>query len=121
MMDPVSRLSVDEGHYWVYVLRCNDGSYYQGYSANLRRQLRAMALGISSKRVAEHLPLCLVGARPHSNREESAQSRDELKTCTDERLADIASEAGWYSGLDLRQALIGNNVGDLRLISTVWR
>ena len=45
--------------YWVYMLRCSDGSLYTGYTVDLRRRLASHRSGRGSKYTRSRLPVAL--------------------------------------------------------------
>ncbi len=45
---------------WVYILRCQDGSYYTGSTPNLERRLAEHQLGLGGTYTALRLPVDLV-------------------------------------------------------------
>lgn len=46
--------------YWVYVLRCGDGSLYTGTAANVQKRLAVHQSGKGAKYTRSHLPVALV-------------------------------------------------------------
>jgi len=48
--------------YWVYILRCSDGSLYTGYTKDLPRRLKAHLSGRASKYTRSRLPVTLAHA-----------------------------------------------------------
>lgn len=45
--------------YWVYILRCGDGSLYTGTAADVERRLAAHQRGKGAKYTRSHLPVSL--------------------------------------------------------------
>jgi putative endonuclease len=62
--------------WWVYILRCRDGSLYTGITNNLPRRLAAHRLGKGSMYVRARLPARLVYREPQRDR--SAALRREM-------------------------------------------
>lgn len=54
--------------WWVYILRCRDGSLYTGITNNLPRRLAAHRLGKGSSYVRSRLPARLVYREPQGDR-----------------------------------------------------
>ena len=46
--------------YWVYILRCGDGTLYTGIAADIERRLRAHQSGTGAKYPRGRGPLCVV-------------------------------------------------------------
>ncbi len=46
--------------YWVYILRCGDGTLYTGIAADVERRLRAHQSGTGAKYTRGRGPLCVV-------------------------------------------------------------
>lgn len=46
--------------YWVYILYCNNGSYYTGYTSNLPKRYQAHLNGKASKYTRSFKPHCIV-------------------------------------------------------------
>jgi putative endonuclease len=49
---------------WVYLLRCNDGSLYTGWTVDLERRLARHRAGTGSRYTASRLPVELAHAIP---------------------------------------------------------
>ena len=45
---------------WVYILQCNDGSYYTGYAMDLEKRWAEHQTGVGCKYTRGRRPLCLV-------------------------------------------------------------
>lgn len=50
----------NEGHCYVYMLRCADQSLYTGWTKDLRKRLKKHRLGVASKYTRARLPVELV-------------------------------------------------------------
>jgi putative endonuclease len=50
--------------FWVYILYCDNQSFYTGYTINLNTRYRAHSLGKASKYTRSFVPLEMVGAWP---------------------------------------------------------
>jgi putative endonuclease len=46
--------------YYVYILKCGDGSLYTGITVDVERRLRQHQSGKGAKYTRSHLPVCLV-------------------------------------------------------------
>lgn len=76
----------------MYLLRCADGSLYCGWTADLRRRLRAHASGSASRYTASRRPVVLVWARAMPDRR--AARREEARVKALPRPAKLALLAG---------------------------
>jgi predicted GIY-YIG superfamily endonuclease len=47
-------------NFWVYILRCQDGSYYTGHSDNLKKRIAEHKAGLGSDWTRRRLPVELV-------------------------------------------------------------
>ena len=45
---------------FVYILKCNDGSLYTGYTNDLEKRLKSHNKGIASKYTASRLPVKMI-------------------------------------------------------------
>ena len=58
-----NKLSPQEGDsttsYWVYILMCENNSYYTGYTTNLEKRFQAHLEGRASKYTRSFKPLCM--------------------------------------------------------------
>ena len=81
--------------YWVYLLRCGDGSLYTGCTNDLARRLRAHQSGRGAKYTRSRLPVELVYQEPAADRSAALRREAAIKALTrGEKLALIAS-AQW--------------------------
>ena len=65
--------------YWVYILRCADGSYYIGSTRDLERRLRAHEEGRAAAYTARRRPLKLAYSEKHGNMEAARQRELQIK------------------------------------------
>lgn len=66
--------------FWVYILKCSDGSYYTGHTDNLEKRINQHASGeIRSCYTATRLPLELVFTQEFVTREEALASERQIK------------------------------------------
>ncbi len=65
--------------FWVYILRCGDGSYYTGHTDNLERRLHQHQAGIFDGYTASRKPLALVYSCPFPSREEALRAERQIK------------------------------------------
>ena len=65
--------------YWVYILRCSDGSLYTGCTSDLTRRLRAHLSGKASKYTRSRLPVTLVHAERATDRGNALRREAQIK------------------------------------------
>jgi len=57
--------------FWVYILRCSDGSYYTGHTDNLEKRIGMHKSGEISGYTTSRLPVKLVFSEDFPSREEA--------------------------------------------------
>lgn len=62
-------------HYYTYMVRCADGTYYCGYAADLEARLRAHNSGKGAKYTRSRLPVTLVYSEEFDTKQD-AMSRE---------------------------------------------
>lgn len=65
--------------FWVYILRCSDGSYYTGHTDNLGKRITEHQGGNITTYTAARLPITLVFQRAFSTREEALAAELKIK------------------------------------------
>ncbi len=66
--------------FWVYVLRCSDGSYYTGHTDSLERRIGQHSTGaIAGCYTFNRRPLMVVFSQEFSTREEALASERQIK------------------------------------------
>ena len=66
--------------FWVYILRCADGSYYTGHTDNLEKRIGQHTTGgIASCYTFKRRPLELVFSQDFPTREEALASEQQIK------------------------------------------
>jgi predicted GIY-YIG superfamily endonuclease len=65
--------------FWVYILRCGDGSYYTGHSDNLDKRLAEHAAGSGSDWTRRRLPVELVWCEAMPSRLEALEAERRIK------------------------------------------
>jgi putative endonuclease len=75
-------LPCEEGLWYVYVLLCNDGSWYKGFTTNLKaRYLRHLA-GDGALHTKKHKPLCVLYYETLASEQEAVQREQYIKSGT---------------------------------------
>ena len=69
----------DEQEYWVYILRCSDGSYYTGCTAELTQRLKDHKEGRAAKYTACRRPLKLVYSEKHLTMDAVRRREQQIK------------------------------------------
>ncbi|HET7834048.1 MAG TPA: GIY-YIG nuclease family protein [Gallionella sp.] len=65
--------------FWIYILRCADGSYYTGHTDNLEKRISEHRNGLGNSYTASRLPVELAFSQPCSTREEALTAERQIK------------------------------------------
>jgi putative endonuclease len=65
--------------FWVYILKCADGSYYTGHTDNLEKRIGEHRSGAFGGYTSTRLPVELVFSQDFSSREEALTSERQIK------------------------------------------
>jgi putative endonuclease len=65
--------------FWVYILRCADGSYYTGHTDNLEIRIGQHQMGECAGYTATRLPVALVWTQEIAAREEALSAERQIK------------------------------------------
>ncbi len=65
--------------YWIYILRCADGSYYTGHTDNLEKRMAEHLAAEIAGYTATRLPVVLVYSESFASREEALAREREIK------------------------------------------
>ncbi|MBX9811857.1 MAG: GIY-YIG nuclease family protein [Burkholderiales bacterium] len=68
--------------FWVYILRCGDGSYYTGHTDNLEKRIGEHQAGAYESYTAERLPVELAWSQECITREEALGAELQIKGWT---------------------------------------
>ena len=71
--------------YYVYMLRCGDGSLYSGITTDLERRLKKHNSGKGAKYTRSRLPVALAYYEEAENRSQASKREFELKKLTREK------------------------------------
>ena len=71
--------------YWVYIIRCADGSYYIGSTRELEKRLWAHEKGRAATHTARRRPLYLAYSEKHGTRESARRRELQIKRWTREK------------------------------------
>ena len=70
------------GQYYVYMLECNDGTYYTGYTNNLEKRIKEHNSGLGAKYLRGKEPVKLVYAKEYRYYKRAVRRECEIKTLT---------------------------------------
>jgi predicted GIY-YIG superfamily endonuclease len=65
--------------FWIYILRCSDGSYYTGHTDNLEERLASHQSGEVLGYTSTRLPVKLVFSQFTPTREEALSAEQQIK------------------------------------------
>src|SRR5215510_8818533 len=65
--------------FWVYILRCADGSYYTGHTDNLEKRIAEHQAGEVQGHTSPRRPVTLVFAQEFPSREEALACERQIK------------------------------------------
>lgn len=80
--------------YCVYMILCEDGSYYTGHSKNVKRRFRQHKKGLGARYTRMHKPKMLVYSEKFSTRGEAIRRERTIKMMTHKKkhkLADLST------------------------------
>jgi len=65
--------------WWLYLLECQDGSFYAGITTDVDARYAAHASGRGARYTRSHPPLRLVGTRAYESRAAASRAEWEIK------------------------------------------
>ena len=65
--------------FWVYILRCSDGSYYTGHTDNLEARIGQHQMGSCPGYTSTRLPVTLAWSQATATREEALSAERQIK------------------------------------------
>lgn len=68
--------------YFVYILKCDEGSFYTGSTSDLERRFREHTIGEGGAYTRSRLPVKLVFTESHANRAAAQKREAQLKSWT---------------------------------------
>ena len=69
----------NEMSFWVYILKCSDGSYYTGHTDNLEKRIGEHKSGLLEGYTATRQPVVLVFSQEFPSRIEALSSEQQIK------------------------------------------
>lgn len=88
--------------FFVYILRCSDGSYYVGHTDDLETRMAQHRAGLGSAHTRRHLPVSLAWHQEFETRVDALEMEQKIK--------------GWSRAK--KEALIEGRMDDLKLLSS---
>ena len=70
------------GKFYVYIVQCQDGTYYTGYTNNLENRIKLHNRGYGAKYLRGKLPVKLVYAKVYRYYKNALHAEREIKTYT---------------------------------------
>lgn len=71
--------STAQRSWWLYLIECQDGSYYAGITNDLDARYAAHVSGRGARYTRSHPPLRLLGSRRYDNRSQASRAEWEIK------------------------------------------
>ena len=81
-------------HYYVYILRCKDGSYYTGYTKDVEKRFEMHKKGRGARYTRIHEPEELVYTEQFENRGEAMKRERKIKKLSHDRKQQLITENG---------------------------
>ncbi|HLV10514.1 MAG TPA: GIY-YIG nuclease family protein [Halanaerobiales bacterium] len=74
--------STKDNIYITYIIKCADGSYYTGYTADLKQRLKKHNQGKAAKYTRGRTPVSLVYKEEHGSKSRAMQREYQIKQLT---------------------------------------
>lgn len=71
-----------KGVFYVYVLECQDGTYYTGYTPDIKRRIKLHNNGRGAKYTRDRRPVRLVWSKEYKHFKRAVAREREIKTLT---------------------------------------
>lgn len=68
--------------FYVYILKCRDGSYYTGWTVNIANRFKAHSEGKGAKYTRGRLPVVVVYSQEFDNKSDAMKREVEIKKLT---------------------------------------
>jgi putative endonuclease len=79
--------------YYVYVLKCNDGTFYTGITVNINNRMRDHQRGVGSKYTRTRTPVGLAYVVKSPNRSEASRLECRIKRLSREEKEKLVGDA----------------------------
>ena len=80
---------IRRSQYWVYMVRCKDGTYYTGYTKDLENRIALHKSGRGAKYVKGKLPIKLVYAKEYRYYKSALNEERRIKTLKRQRKSEL--------------------------------
>ena len=81
--------------FWVYILRCVDGSYYTGHTDNFEKRLAQHQHGECEGYTSSRCPVELAWSQEFVSREEALSAERQIKGWSRKKKEAMCAEIGW--------------------------
>jgi predicted GIY-YIG superfamily endonuclease len=78
--------------YYVYILRCKDGSYYTGHAKDVEKRFEMHKRGRGARYTRTHKPEKVVYAEPFESRGEAMKRERKIKTLSHNKKQQLITE-----------------------------
>jgi putative endonuclease len=75
--------------FWVYILRCSDGSYYTGHTDNIEHRMAQYQVGECTGYTSSRLPVEFIWSQETVTREEALSAEQKIKGCGRKKKEDM--------------------------------
>jgi len=82
---PIKRKNI----FFVYIVQCKNGTYYTGYTNNLKKRIELHNKGYGAKYLRGKLPVSLVYAKEYSYYKNALNAEREIKSYTREEKKEL--------------------------------
>ncbi len=96
--------------FYVYILKCNDGSFYTGHTDNLEKRIAEHEAGSYEGYTAKRLPVMLVFVEEFASRSEALEAERKIKNWNKKK-KEILTTQGWQ-GFILNRSYPSNRPSD---------
>jgi len=80
------------GRFFVYILKCQDGTYYTGYTSDLEKRINRHNKGIASKYTQRRLPVRLVWSKEYKYFKRAFLTEERIKQLTRKQKIELINE-----------------------------
>lgn len=79
------------GRFWVYIVECNDGTYYTGYTPNLEKRILVHNNGKGAKYTRDRKPIKLVWSKEYKYFKKAFLEEKRIKKLTREQKEELVN------------------------------
>ena len=88
-MKTISKNLIRRGRWWIYIVRCKDGTYYTGSTSNLENRVEMHNKGQGAKYLRGKLPVNLVYAKEYRYYKNALHAERNIKKLTREQKEEL--------------------------------